>query len=212
MEVLATTVQPKKPEKLTGLPAAAATITPTLTAAIIPKSLNPTLTAKLTAAPTKPTATGTTVQSPTTPGTIPQPTAKPSVVAPAILTQKATITTTPVTMTANQKTRATRTHIPSTNLSKRRTATAATIGVTIEIMITPSPAEITQTLTKTGEKLATTIATIIQSASQTLPAATVRANPALKTKVKAILKIKSSGIASTNMILTRPKVTATNRQ
>ncbi|WP_377478599.1 MAG: hypothetical protein P2A85_08220 [Microcoleus anatoxicus] len=51
-----------------------------------------------------------------------------------------------------------------------------------------------------------------QSTNRTLPAATVPLNPALKTKVKAILKIKSSGIASTKQILTRPKVPATNRQ
>ncbi|WP_293262380.1 hypothetical protein, partial [Microcoleus sp. PH2017_21_RUC_O_A] len=38
-----------------------------------------------------------------------------------------------------------------------------------------------------------------QSTNQTLPAATVPENPVLKTKVKAIRKISSSGIASTKL-------------
>jgi hypothetical protein len=63
-----------------------------------------------------------------------------------------------------------------------------------------------------GEILETTIATIIQSINQTLPAVTVPENPAPKTKAKAILKIKNSGIASTKLILTPPKVTAMNPQ
>lgn len=118
----------------------------------------------------------------------------------------------PVTMTANQKTRATQTHIPRISLRKQTAATALTLGETIEIIITQSPAEITQTPTKTEETLETTIATIIQSASQILPAATVRGNLALKTNKKIIQRVKTSGIASIKLILIQPKVTATNRQ
>ena len=212
MEVPATTVQPKGKEKLTQLRATKATTPAALTAAKIPKSLNPTLTAKQAAAHPKQTTPAITVQSPTTSGTIPQPTAKQSVVAPAILTQKGIITLTPVTTTANQKTRATQTHIPKISPRKQTAATALIIGETIEIIITQSPVEITQTLTKMGETLETTIATIIQSTNQTLPAATVPENPVLKTKVKTIPKIKSSGIASTKLTLIPPKVTAINLQ
>jgi hypothetical protein len=212
MELPATTLQLKEKEKLTGLRAAKATIPTALTAAIIPKSLNSTLTAKLAVAPPKLTIAATTVQSPTTPGTTPQPTAKPSVVAPAILTQKGTVMLTAVTMTANQKIRATQTHIPKISPKKQTAATALTLGETIEITITQSPVEITQTLTKMGETLETTIATIILSTNQTLPAVIVPENPVPKTKVKAIRKIKSSGIASIKLILTRPKVTPMNRQ
>ncbi|MEG3840381.1 hypothetical protein [Microcoleus sp. herbarium14] len=210
MEVPATTVQPKEKEKITELRATKATTPTALTAVKTPKSLNPTLTAKQAATSPKQTTAATTVQSPTTPGTTPQPTAKPSVVASAILTQKGTITTTPVTMTASQKTPATQTRITKISPRKQTAATVLTLRETIEIIVTQSPVEITQTLTKMGETLETTIATIIQSTNQTLLAATVPENPVPKTKVKAILKIKSSGIASTKLTLIQPKVTPTN--
>jgi hypothetical protein len=78
----------------------------------------------------------TTIQLSILLGTTLQQTAKQSAATAAMFIRKPIVMLTAVTMTASQKIPATQTHIPSISLRKLIAATAAIIGLTIEVIIT----------------------------------------------------------------------------
>jgi len=78
----------------------------------------------------------TTIQLSILLGTTLQQTAKQSAATAAMFIRKPRVMLTAVTMTVSQKIPATQTHIPSMILRKVIAATAAIIGLTIEIIIT----------------------------------------------------------------------------